>query len=157
MRAARAIVETASARGDAVYGLSTGVGARRDVRVATADAPAFNRLLILNHRVGQGPPLGEEIVRAAMLRLVNGFASGTAGVRPELAERLVAALNDGEHPSVRRYGSNGIADLAQGADLAHELGLVPQVKDGLSLINHNAFSTAAAALAVADLARLLDA
>src|SRR5689334_1797506 len=70
MRAARAIVETASARGDAVYGLSTGVGARRDVRVATADAPAFNRLLILNHRVGQGPPLGEEIVRAAMLRLV---------------------------------------------------------------------------------------
>src|SRR3954447_7032672 len=30
MRAARALVEAASARGDAVYGLSTGVGARRD-------------------------------------------------------------------------------------------------------------------------------
>src|SRR5262245_33961935 len=77
MRAARAVVDTTSVRGDAVYGLSTGVGARRDVRVHAPDAPAFNRLLILNHRVGQGAPLDESVVRAAMLRLANGFASGT--------------------------------------------------------------------------------
>src|SRR5262249_29667770 len=145
------------ARGDAVYGLSTGVGARRDVRVAAPEATAFNRLLILNHRVGQGAPLDEPVVRAATLRLANGFASGTAGVRPELAERLVAALNDGARPLVRRYGSNGIADLALAADLAHGLGLEPEVKEGIALINHNAFSTGAAALAVADLATLLDA
>jgi histidine ammonia-lyase len=157
MRVARAVVEAASARGDAVYGLSTGVGARRDVRVAAADAGAFNRLLILNHRVGQGPPLDEPVVRAAMLRLANGFASGTAGVRPELAGRLVEALNDRARPLVRSLGSNGIADLALSADLAHELGLEPEVKEGIALINHNAFSTGAAALAVADLARLLDA
>jgi histidine ammonia-lyase len=157
MRAAREIVEAVSARGDAVYGLSTGVGARRDVRVAAADAVAFNRLAILNHRVGQGPPLAEEVVRAAVLRLANAFASGTAGVRPELAERLVAALNDGDVPAVRMYGSNGIADLAQAADLAHALGIEPEVKESISLMNHNAFSTGAAALAVADLARLLDA
>ena len=157
MRAAREVVEAASARGDAVYGLSTGVGARRDVRVDAADAVAFNRLLLLNHRVGQGPPMPAEVVRAALLRLANGFASGTAGVRPELAERLVAALNDGARPAVRMYGSNGIADLAAGADLAHELGLEPETKEGLSLLNHNAFSTGAAALAVGDCARLLDA
>ena len=157
MRAAREVVEAASARGDAVYGLSTGVGARRDVRVDAADAVAFNRLLLLNHRVGQGPPMPAEVVRAALLRLANGFASGTAGVRPELAERLVAALNDGARPAVRMYGSNGIADLAAGADLAHELGLEPETKEGLSLLIHNAFSTGAAALAVGDCARLLDA
>jgi histidine ammonia-lyase len=157
MRAARGVVEDAAARGDAVYGLSTGVGARRDVRVPAGEAVAFNRLLILNHRVGQGPPWPAEVVRAALLRIVNGFASGTAGVRPELAERLVEALNDGAHPAVRLYGSNGIADLAQGADLALGLGLEPETKEGLALINHNAFSTGAAALAVADLGRLLDA
>jgi len=157
MQAAREIVEAASARGDAVYGLSTGVGARRDVRVDAADAVAFNRLLLLNHRVGQGPPMPDELVRAALLRIANGFASGTAGVRPELAERLVAALNDGARPVVRTYGSNGISDLAPAADLAHELGIEPEVKEGISLMNHNAFSTGAAALAVADCARLLDA
>ncbi|HEY2937244.1 MAG TPA: aromatic amino acid ammonia-lyase [Gaiellaceae bacterium] len=157
MRAAREIVESASARGETVYGLSTGVGARRDVRVDAADAVAFNRLLLLNHRVGQGPPMPDEVVRAALLRIANGFASGTAGVRPELAERLVAALNDGARPVVRLYGSNGISDLGPAADLAHELGFEPEVKEGISLMNHNAFSTGAAALAVADCARLLDA
>jgi histidine ammonia-lyase len=157
MRAARWVVEGAIERGDAVYGLSTGVGARRDVAVGAADAAAFNRLLLLNHRVGQGPPLPDEIVRAAMLRIANGFASGTAGVRVELAERLVAALNDGERPVVRRYGSTGQADLAQGADLAVELGIDPKAKEGLALLSHNGFATGAAALAIADAGVLLDA
>jgi histidine ammonia-lyase len=157
MAAARVIVQEALRSGQRVYGLTTGVGARRDVDVTPDEAPAFNRLLLLNHRVGQGPPWPDEVVRAALVRLVNGFASGTAGVRPELAQQLVAALNDGAAPRVRRYGSVGIADLAHNADLAVELGLEPQAKEGLALLNHNAFATGAAALAVADAATLLDA
>jgi histidine ammonia-lyase len=157
MRTARLVVERALERGDHVYGLSTGVGARRDVAVAAEDSIPFNRLLLLNHRVGQGPPLADEIVRAAMLRIANGFASGTAGVRVELAERLVAALNDGERPAIRRYGSTGQADLVHGADLAIELGIEPKAKEGLALLSHNAFATGAAALAVADAETLLDA
>jgi histidine ammonia-lyase len=157
MAATRSIVEQALRSGKRIYGLTTGVGARRDVDVTAAEAGAFNRLLLLNHRVGQGPPWPDEIVRAALLKLANSFASGTAGVRPELAEQLVAALNDGARPSVRRYGSVGVADLALNADLAVELGLEPEAKEGLSLLNHNAFSTGAAALAVADSVTLLDA
>jgi histidine ammonia-lyase len=157
MAATRAIVESALQSGDRIYGLTTGVGARRDVDVSAEESGAFNRLLLLNHRVGQGPPWPDEVVRAALLKLANNFASGTAGVRPELAEQLVAALNDGARPTVRRYGSVGIADLAHNADLAVELGLEPKAKEGLSLLNHNAFSTGAAALAVADAATLLDA
>ena len=65
MAAARAIVEEILERGDRVYGLNTGVGARRDVDVAPADVLAFNRLAIRNHLVGQGPPLPDEVVRAA--------------------------------------------------------------------------------------------
>jgi histidine ammonia-lyase len=157
MAAARAVVEGILERGERVYGLTTGVGARRDVDVAPAEALVFNRLLLRNHLVGQGPPWPDDVVRAALLRLVNGFASGTAGVRPELADRLIAALNNGERPQVRRYGSVGIADLAHGADLALELGIEPEAKEGLSLLNSNSFSTGAAALAIADAERLLDA
>jgi histidine ammonia-lyase len=157
MRAARALVERALERGDEVYGLTTGVGARKEARVAAAQAGPWNRLMLLDHRIGQGPPLAEEVVRAATLRLANGFAAGTAGVRPELAERLVVALNDGARPRVRSLGSVGEADLAQGADLAHELGFEAAAKEGLALVSHNAFSTGAAALAVHDLERLLGA
>src|SRR3989442_11894304 len=94
-----------------------------------------------------------------MLRLANGLAAGTAGVRPELAQRLVDALNDGRRPHVRELGSLGQADLAPNADLAHELYRDVRLAagEGLALLNNNAFSTGAAALAVADCARLLDA
>jgi len=156
MAVSRRIVEEILARGDRVYGLTTGVGARRDVAVPATDAVAFNRLALRNHLIGQGPPWPEPVVRAALLKLVNSFASGTSGVRPQLAEQLLGALNDGASPRVRRYGSVGIADLAHGADLAVELGVEPEAKEGLALLNQNAFSTGAAALAIADAGTLLD-
>ena len=59
----------------------------------------FNLLLLPSHRVGQGPYAPADVVRAALLRLVNGFASGTTGVRPELAAQLVEALNGGRRPA----------------------------------------------------------
>jgi histidine ammonia-lyase len=94
-----------------------------------------------------------------MLRLANGFAKGTSGVRPELAELVVRALNEGRLPRVRTLGSTGQSDLPQMADLAHGLldGFTLAAKEGLALINNNAFSSAWAALAVADCRRLLDA
>ena len=85
------------------------------------EAGAFNRALIANHLVGAGPDASAEIVRATMLRLANALASGTPGVRPEIAERLTAALNGREHPRVRLLGSLGQADLPAMADLAHGL------------------------------------
>jgi histidine ammonia-lyase len=94
-----------------------------------------------------------------LLRLANAFAKGTTGVRPELAELAVRALNEGRLPGVRTLGSTGQSDLPQMADLAHGLlvGFAPAAKEGLALINNNAFSSASAALAVADCRRLLDA
>jgi histidine ammonia-lyase len=159
MRAGRALVERALERGDTVYGLSTGVASRLGVRVDPADQHAFNRLLILNHRVGQGPLASHDVVRATMLRLANGFAKGTAGVRPELAELVVDALNAGRRPCVRVLGSVGEADLAPNADLAHELlgDFALAAKEGLALLDNNAFSTGLAALAISDCERLLDA
>jgi histidine ammonia-lyase len=156
VQATRALVERALARGDTVYGMTTGVGARKRVAVPVDQLETFNRMLIASHRTGQGPFAAPQVVRAALLRLANGFASGTAGVRLELLERIVRALNEGEVPKVRMLGSIGQADLAPMADLAHGLFAESSLaaKEGLALLSNNAFSTALAALAVADAARL---
>ncbi len=157
--AGRKLVERAVASGAPVYGLTTGVGERKRVPLPRHEAEAFNHLLILDHRVGQGPTASEDAVRAALIRLANGLAKGTAGVRRELVEVVVRALNEGAFPPVRLRGSIGQADLAPMADLAHgilgDFRLAPG--EGLALLNNNAFSTGLAALAVADCHRLLDA
>ena len=130
MARARAVVDQAVERGDEVYGLTTGVGVFKRVRLTPAEVAAFNRRVLVNHRVAQGPPVGTDVVRATMLRLANGFASGFPGVRPVLAERLVAALNRGECPVVRQFGSLGQSDLAPLADLAAGLFTDPDLAAG---------------------------
>src|SRR5262249_40402944 len=127
------------------------------VTVSPDDIADFNRRLLGSHRVGQGALAPDDVVRAVMLRMANGFASGVTGVRPEIAERLVAALNEGETPRVRMLGSVGQSDLAPNADLANALfdGFALGAGEALWLVNNNAFSTGLAALAVADAGRLL--
>jgi histidine ammonia-lyase len=157
MRAARAVTEQALDRGESVYGLTTGVASRKRASVTTEEVGAFNRLLIQSHRVGQGPNAPDDVVRAALLRLANGFATGTTAVRPELAERVVAALNDGATPRVRLIGSVGQADLAPNADLADGIlgGFELAAGEALALVNNNSFSTGFASLALADAETLL--
>jgi histidine ammonia-lyase len=94
-----------------------------------------------------------------MLRLANAFAEGSTGVRPELAQRLVDALNGGELPRIRTLGSIGQADLAPMADLALAVFGDTQLEpgEGLALVGSNALSTGWAALAIADTATLLEA
>ena len=155
----RAVVEHALARGDEVYGLTTGVGPAKSFRIDPRKMREFNRMMVSGSAVGQGPDAPEDIIRATLLRLVNGFVSGTAGVRPELAQRLVDALNAQQCPRVHMLGSIGQADLIPLGDLAAgvlgDFELAP--KEGLALVSNNAFSTAIATLAVADYTRLLDA
>jgi histidine ammonia-lyase len=159
MRETRTLVERVLERGDPVYGMTTGVGARKKVPVAAEEMGAFNRALVANHLVGAGPDASIEIVRATMLRLANALVSGIPGARPEIAERLAGALNGREHPRVRLLGSLGQADLPAMGDLAHGLfGEVElEAKEAIALVNSNAFSTGMAALAVADAERLLEA
>jgi histidine ammonia-lyase len=157
MAAAREVVEEALRSEAVVYGLTTGLAERKTVTVA---APAsFSRFLIKGHLVAQGAPAPAAVVRAAMVCLVNGYARGAAGVRPELAEMVVGALNRGLVPAVRRLGSVGQADLGPMADLAEGLlgqtGFVLAGGEGLALVNNNAFATGWAALAVLAARRLL--
>jgi histidine ammonia-lyase len=159
MKRGRDVVESSLAGGGTVYGLTTGIGVHKRETVKAEDLAEFNRRLILEHRVGQGAAAPEDVVRAMTLRMANGLARGSSGVRVELAERVIAALNDGVVPHVRILGSYGQADLPANADLAHGLlgTFELAAKEGLALLNHNSFSTALAALAVADARRLIDA
>ena len=159
MAETRALVERVVLRGDSVYGLTTGVGVRKRVALAGDEIARFNRRIIAEHRTAQGRDAPDDVVRATMLRLLNGFARGSAGVRPALAQRLADALNAGEQPRVRMLGSIGQGDLMPLADLATaifaEVSL--EAKEGLAVLNANSFSTGWAALAIADARTLLDA
>ena len=142
-----------------VYGLTTGVGVRKRTRVEPSELAEFNRRLILEHRVGQGDAAPDDVVRAQLLLVVNGFARGTAGVRLSSSSTSSPGSTRGATPLVRMLGSIGMADLPANADLAHGVldGFELAAKEGLALLDHNAFSTGLAALALADAARLLDA
>jgi histidine ammonia-lyase len=158
MTATRDVVRRALERGDAVYGTSTAVGVLKRIPVSAAEAGRYAGWMIGHHVVAQGPDAADDVVRATMLRLANHLAEGSAGVRPALADRLLDALNGGETPRVRTIGSVGQADLAPLADLAAAVfrDLPLEAGEGTALLANNAFSTGWAALAVADVATLLD-
>jgi histidine ammonia-lyase len=154
MRDSREIVMEVLGRGKPVYGLTTGVGERKKFALDPAERQRFNQRLVLNHRIAQGDAAPADVTRGAMLCLANSYAKGVTGVRPELAELLVMLLNEGYTPVVRRLGSVGQGDLGPMADLAHGIldhtGFQVQENEGLALVNSNAFTTAWAALALAD-------
>jgi histidine ammonia-lyase len=155
MARARAVVERSIAEGRAAYGVTTGVGSRKLFDIAASD---HDRLLVRQHRISQGEPVADEVVRAAVLRLANALARATTGARPELASLLVEALNQGRLPTIRRLGSIGQSDLAQMADLADGILGDFQLRQGeaITLLNQSAFATAYGALAFADAKVLLD-
>src|SRR5207253_8415000 len=113
---ARELVDRLVREDRLVYGLTTGVGALKNVRIPPADARQLQRNLLMSHAVGVGPPLPEEVVRAAMLVRVNQFCQGTSGVSPQVAQRLVDLLNHDICPWVPEKGSLGASgDLAPSA------------------------------------------
>ena len=107
-----------------------------------------------------------------MLAQLAGFAHGWSGVRPVLADRLVAALNAGLAPRAPVTGSLGQSDLGPLAHVAaaligdgewaaelERLGLEawqPTAKEALAFVNSNAFSLGWTALALGHAAVVLD-
>lgn len=119
MGAARAVVDEAAASGEAVYGISTGIGDLANVRIPTDEATALQRDLVRSHATAVGDPLPTEVVRAMLLLKARTFAFGASGVRFEIVERLVEMLNRRIHPVVPSQGSLGASgDLALLAHLA---------------------------------------
>ncbi|MFI5282854.1 MAG: histidine ammonia-lyase [Candidatus Dormibacterales bacterium] len=119
MEKSRARVERAARAREPVYGVSTGFGALAGTRVAPLRQPELQLALIRSHAAGMGAPVDREVVRATMLLRARTLSMGLSGVRPAVAETLIAMLNAGVTPVVPRYGSVGCSgDLAPLAHIA---------------------------------------
>jgi histidine ammonia-lyase len=179
--AARAVVERYLAADQPVYGLTTGLGAGVDTRLATDDLVAFQLRVPQARAVGVGAALPRETVRAMMAARIAGMAAGGSGVSLPVFAGLVAALNAGFHPVVPSLGSIGAADLAPLAHMGRALlgdgeaevdgtvmpalealakaGLNPlpiAPKDGHVLVVANSLSVGKACLCIDDIERLFD-
>jgi histidine ammonia-lyase len=179
---AREAIAALLARGDHLYGVTTGVGALRAYRVPKAQRESYSLGLMRSHACGAGQPLPAQLVRAAMATRANQIGAGGAGVASELLATLVGVLNAGLSPFTRELGSLGTGDLTNLADIGLALlgegevwrgdelvdaaaaladaGLAPGrlgPRDGLAFLSSNAVTIGRAALLVVDARRLLDA
>ncbi len=181
IEACRRRVELLLARGDVVYGVTTGFGSLAGVPIKEEQHAALQLNLLRSHAAGTGAPLAEDAVRAMMLLRVNTFARGLSGVRLGTVEALVGMLNKEVYPVVPEKGSVGasgdLAPLAHlmlvlvgegeafvtgkrvpGAEALKAAGLAPitlAAKEGLSLVNGTAGMTALLGLACHDALQLL--
>jgi histidine ammonia-lyase len=130
--ASRRAVEVALARGDTIYGVTTGFGKLAHVRVAPDRLRELQLNLVRSHASGVGEPLGVEAVRAMMLLRANVLVRGTSGVRFAVPALIVEMLNRRVHPRVPSQGSVGASgDLAPLSHLA--LAMVGEGEDGAAL------------------------
>ncbi|HEY5545230.1 MAG TPA: histidine ammonia-lyase [Gemmatimonadaceae bacterium] len=176
MQRVRDVVDRKLASGEAVYGVNTGFGKLSEMAIPPDRLAELQVNLVRSHAAGVGPLLPEEEVRAMMLLRANVLAKGHSGVRPELAEFLLAMLNAGLFPPIPEQGSVGASgDLAplshlalsligegdlctgqrrgEAATLLAERGLRPVElgpKEGVALVNGTQAHTAVGALALAD-------
>lgn len=105
----------------AVYGVNTPFGslAFKNVFKTPQEAQKLSRNLITSHSAGVGRYFSEDVVRAAMLTRANTLAKGLSGIRPEVVNSLLQALNTGIYPAVPEKGSLGASgDLAPLSHLA---------------------------------------
>lgn len=167
MKDAREIVLEALDGSEAVYGLNTGVGRNKDIRISKDEMESFNKQLIYAHCVGIEPELTIEEVGASMLLRLNGMIKGYTGCQPEIVTLLAQFLNLGITPVVNGRGSVGEGDIGllsyiglalmgeglvdydgkryNANDIFDSFGLKAirlQAKDGLSIISSNSVSFA---------------
>lgn len=174
IRRSRQAVEELVARGEVVYGITTGFGRFKDKIISADEVRQLQVNLVRSHAVGVGPDLPERVVRAMLLVRANTLALGYSGVRPTVIQLLLDMLNRGVHPRIPAQGSLGASgDLAPLAHLALVLigegeawvegalldgrsalaraGLPPlelEAKEGLALLNGTAFMVGMGALLV---------
>ncbi|MES2859430.1 MAG: aromatic amino acid ammonia-lyase [Pseudomonadota bacterium] len=122
------------ARGEPIYGVSTGFGSNADkllgahplrdelpgaVKSGNSLYVELQRNLIVTHAVCVGEPFPADVVRAMLCIRVNTLLRGHSGIRVQTLQALAAMLNAGIVPVVPQLGSVGASgDLAPLSHLA---------------------------------------
>ena len=100
-----------------VYGINTGFGALRNVKISPKDYSLLQTNLIRSHACGSGAEVPAEIVKLMLLLKVQSLSYGHSGVDVSTVERLIDFYNNDIRPVVYEQGSLGASgDLAP---LAH--------------------------------------
>ncbi len=171
------------AKGEPVYGVTTGFGKLAGVRIATVDLATLQRNLVLSHAAGVGEPLPGPVVRLTMALKLASLAQGASGVRWSTVDLLAACLRQGLAPVIPGQGSAAASgDLAPLAHMTAALmgvgafivdgerdasgasagaaGLEPLAlgaKEGLALLNGTQVSTALALAGLFEAERIFQA
>jgi histidine ammonia-lyase len=135
-----------------IYGVTTAMGERADVRLSAAERTRHARIKPYAAAASFGEPYPDRVVRAMVLARLANFLDGHAATTPRIAQGVAAMLDGRPLPTVSQQGQGGageilalyplFASLAAGFDL--------EVKERGSLINGS--PCAAALVADASLA-----
>lgn len=119
IRASRKLVEKWISNNKVIYGITTGFGEFKDVKIPSKDLALLQRNLILSHSAGIGKYIPDYIVRLMLLFRINSLALGYSGVRLELIRTLIQIFNSGIVPLIPSQGSVGSSgDLSPLSHLA---------------------------------------
>ena len=104
MQEARDVIESLVARGEVVYGVTTGFGDLATTFIAPDDEAGLQANLLASHAAGVGRPFPREVVRAMLLLRANTLALGHSGCRPLLVDRICELLGARDPPGRPRAG-----------------------------------------------------
>ena len=93
------------------YGWNQALGPFKDRRLEPEEQLRFQVNVLRSHSTGLGEALPRRVSRLALIIRANCLARGTSGARPELVERMNAAVNLGLVPVMPGTGSMGTGDL----------------------------------------------
>ncbi len=163
------------------YGINTGLGNLCDTLIDDKSQEEYQNNILLSHACGSGEYYPNEVVRTAMVLLINSIAKGNSGTSLDVVMFYIMLLNNNITPIVPQKGSLGASgDLVPLAHMAlpligygkvnyeeeeyeskqlfSKLKIEPiklKSKDALSIINGTHFMTALGTLLVYDSYRLI--
>lgn len=113
VKASRKLIDSWIKKDEVIYGITTGFGEFKDVKIPQKDIELLQRNLIVSHSAGVGSYLPDNIVKLMLLFRINSLAKGLSGIRPELMEFMMKFFNSGIIPLIPSQGSVGSSgDLA---------------------------------------------
>ncbi len=177
----RAMLESAVAEGEVIYGVNTSMGGFVKWLIPIGKANELQINLISSVASNVGPYFEDKVVRAAMIARCNSLVRGHSAIQPKHLQTLVDMVNRNVIPCVPEKGSLGASgdlgplaaialvctgrwraryhgEVMPAAEALAKAGIEPMhlsYKEGLALVNGTSFMTGLASLLVDEIETLL--